>query len=65
MAPCTQRSLQHGADSAHIKVTANGAGQIKDGMPAAVDKVWKHFLVERFRPYIESGQYLKKVKPSK
>lgn len=51
-----------GTDSTHIKLTANGAGHIKDWIPQAVDDVWKHFLIERFKPYVESGQHLKKIK---
>lgn len=54
-----------GADSTHIKLTANCAGQIQEWMPAAVDGVWKHFLIERFKPYVESGQYREKVQPAK
>ena len=54
-----------GADSTHIKLTTSGAGHIKEWVPPAVDEVWKHFLIERFKPYVDSGQYLKKVKPSK
>lgn len=53
-----------GADSTHIKLTANCAGQVADWMPEAVDGVWKHFLIERFKPYVESGKYREKVKPS-
>ena len=54
-----------GTDSTHIELTVNAAGQIEDQIPVAVDGVWKHFLIERFKPYIESGQYLEKVKPAK
>ncbi len=50
-----------GDDSTHIKLTVNGAGQIKADIPAAVDGVWQHFLVGRFKPYVESGQYREKV----
>jgi len=54
-----------GADSTHIKLTVNGAGQIKPDIPGAVDGVWQHFLIGRFKPYVESGQYREKVNTSK
>lgn len=54
-----------GADSTRLKLTVNAAGQIKDQIPEAVDGVWKHFLVERFKPYVESGQYREKVNSTK
>ena len=43
-----------------LKLTCNVAGQITDGEDKMVDAVWHHFLVERLKPYIESGAYLKK-----
>jgi hypothetical protein len=51
-----------GADSTTVKLTANGAGHVKEWVPGAVNDVWKHFLIERFKPYVESGQHLKKTK---
>jgi hypothetical protein len=54
-----------GTDSTFVKLTVNAAGQIKNQIPEAVDGVWKHFLIERFKPYIESGQYREKVHPAK
>ena len=43
-----------------ITVTCNGAGQLREGWAEAVDRVWHHFLIERFKPFVESGEYLKK-----
>ena len=40
-----------------LRLTCNVAGQISDGQDKIVDAVWHHFLVERLKPYIESGTY--------
>lgn len=49
-----------GADSTRLLVTAHCAGEYQDAWPAVVDGVWKHFIVERFKPYVEAGKHLKK-----
>jgi uncharacterized protein YndB with AHSA1/START domain len=47
-------------------LTTNLAGQVPDGAEKAVDGVWRHFLVERLKPYLESDEYKKrKVSPVK
>lgn len=51
-----------GEDSTLLKLTTNAAGQVKEWAPGAVDEVWKHFLIERFKPYVESGRHREKVK---
>jgi len=43
-----------------LRVTCNVSGQIDDGLDKIVDSVWHHFIVERLKPYIESGAYKKK-----
>ncbi|HTR48466.1 MAG TPA: SRPBCC domain-containing protein [Verrucomicrobiae bacterium] len=43
-----------------LRVTCNVSGQIADGQDKIVDAVWRHFLFERLKPYIESGAYKKK-----
>ena len=48
-----------GADSTTLKLSVHGAGEVDEGLPAIVESVWKHFLFERFKPYIESGDYKK------
>lgn len=48
-----------GSDSTLLKLTVNAAGQMKEGWPELVDKVWHHFLFEQFKPYIESGKHMK------
>jgi uncharacterized protein YndB with AHSA1/START domain len=42
----------------HLKV--NFAGQLPDGAEKNVDAVWRHFLVERLKPYVESPEYKKR-----
>ena len=48
-----------GADSTSLKLTVHGAGELEEGMPAIIESVWHHFLFERFKPYIESGEFKK------
>jgi uncharacterized protein YndB with AHSA1/START domain len=43
-----------------LRLTCNVSGQIEDGQDKIIDAVWHHFLVERLKPYIESGAYKKK-----
>jgi penicillin V acylase-like amidase (Ntn superfamily) len=42
-----------------LKVSVHGAGEMDDRAPGAVESVWKHFILERFRPYVESGAHKK------
>jgi hypothetical protein len=48
-----------GADSTTLKLSVHGSGEINEGMPAIIESVWHHFLFERFKPYIEAGDYKK------
>lgn len=48
-----------GADSILMKVSVHGSGEMEEGMPAIVEKVWEHFIFERFEPYIKAGKHLK------
>jgi hypothetical protein len=32
----------------------HGAGEFDGGTPAIVEKVWRYFLFERFKPYVEN-----------
>lgn len=52
-----------GSDSTLLKLTVNAVGQIEEGWAAAVDNVWRHFLFEQFKPYVESGKHLLKEPP--
>ena len=45
------------SDSTTVKVTAQRSGQIDEEWANIVDGVWHHFLIERFKPYVESGEY--------
>jgi hypothetical protein len=49
-----------GADSTTLTVTAHCAGEFQESWPNVVDGVWHHFIVERFKPYVEAGKHLKK-----
>lgn len=37
-----------------LRLDLEAMGRIQDGWAEAVDGVWKHFLFERFRPYLEA-----------
>ena len=43
-----------------MKVSVHGSGELDEGMPGIVEKVWEHFIFERFKPFIESGKHLNK-----
>ena len=49
-------------DSTLLKVKVNASGEYDPSWPALVDNVWQHFIFDQFKPYIESGKYLEKVK---
>ena len=57
---CTYNFKAAGADSTELSLSVHGSGEMKEGTPELVDKVWQHFLFERFKPYIESGKHLAK-----
>jgi hypothetical protein len=46
-----------GPDSTLFKLSVHAAGEMEEGLPAQVESVWHHFIFERFKPYIESGEY--------
>lgn len=47
-------------DSTQVKVTAQMQGAIDHEWAEIVDGVWHHFLIEAFKPYVESGKHKKK-----
>ena len=49
-----------GADSTKLTVEVHVAGEMDDALPGMVHAVWRHFIVERFKPYIESGGHLRR-----
>ena len=44
-------------ESTRLTVTVHGSGEMNEGWPEIVQKTWHHFIVERFVPYVESGQH--------
>jgi hypothetical protein len=46
-----------GQDSTRLKLSVHASGEVEEGLPTIVDRVWRHFLFEQFKPYIESGAY--------
>jgi len=55
----TYEYFEKGSDSTTVKLSVRAAGEITEGLPAMVESVWHHFLFERLKPYIESGEYKK------
>jgi len=47
-----------GTDSTLFKVSVHAAGEVAEGIPAIVEKVWEHFIFEQLEPYIKSGKHL-------
>jgi hypothetical protein len=46
-----------GTDSTRLTLSVQGAGAIDLKTAGVVESVWKHFLVERFKPYVEAGKH--------
>lgn len=44
-----------GADSTRLTLQVQAAGHVEPGWADVVEKVWRHFLIERFKPYVELG----------
>jgi len=38
-----------------LKVTVRAAGEMREGWPETVERVWHHFIDERFVPFMEAG----------
>jgi hypothetical protein len=57
---CSYKLEAVDARTTRLILTVNASGEIKTGQAEIVKKVWHHFLVERFKPYIESGKHLQK-----
>jgi len=53
-------TLEAESDSTRIHLTCHAAGEVKPGWPEACEGVWRHFLLERFKPYVEAGRHLKR-----
>jgi hypothetical protein len=48
-------SFEAKGDSTQVTSVCNAVGQVEPGWAEATDKVWRHFIVERFKPWVESG----------
>jgi hypothetical protein len=42
-----------GAGRTMVSVEVHGSGELQDGWPAIIESTWRHFLLERFQPYLE------------
>lgn len=51
-----------GPDFTKLTLKAQGAGHVEEGWPTVIEGVWKHFLIERFKPYVEEGKHKAKKK---
>ncbi|MFC2084237.1 SRPBCC domain-containing protein [Bacteroidota bacterium] len=49
-----------GQDSTKLKLSVHAAGEMNEKIGEIVSKVWDHFLFEKFKPYVEKGEYLNK-----
>lgn len=36
-----------------VRLDVRGAGELEDGWPGAIEGVWRHFLADRYKPYVE------------
>ncbi len=45
-----------GKDSTRLSLAVRASGEAIDGAAEAVDAVWRHFLFDRFKPYVEAGR---------
>ncbi len=43
-----------------LRLTCNAAGQMEDNTGESLERVWRHFLEEQLKTYIESGRYREK-----
>ncbi len=46
-----------GPDFTKLTLKAQGAGHVEAGWPSVIEGAWKHFLIERFKPYVEAGKH--------
>lgn len=57
---CTYAFSPKGADSTRLELAVHCSGEVEEGLSGVVQNVWRHFLFERFKPYIESGEFRKR-----
>lgn len=44
-------------DSTLMKIEVHGSGEFEENVPGVVRNVWKHFIFEQLKSYIESGKH--------
>ncbi len=49
----------HGEKETKLTLDGRMSGTLEEGWAEAVDSVWRHFLVERLKPYVEQGKHRK------
>lgn len=59
----TTYELEAIAGGTALTVTVNAAGQLAEADEALVEGVWRHFIEERLKPYVESGCYRRPKQP--
>jgi len=52
----TYHFLKVGSDSTELKVEVHLAGEIDTKLAKVVKKVWHHFIIEQFTPYVKAGK---------
>ncbi len=40
-----------------FSLSVQGSGAMSDALGGIVEGVWKHFLIEQFKPYVEAGKH--------
>lgn len=49
-------------DSTRLTVSVHMVGELAEGWPETVERVWRHFLFEGLKPYVERGAHLEDPK---
>lgn len=44
-------------DSTRLTVSVRMVGELEEGWPEVVERVWRHFLFEGLKPYVERGEH--------
>ncbi|HEU4365726.1 MAG TPA: SRPBCC domain-containing protein, partial [Candidatus Krumholzibacteria bacterium] len=46
-----------GDDSTTLTLKVQASGHVEPAWAGVVESVWRHFLIQRFKPYIEQGAH--------
>jgi hypothetical protein len=49
----------HGEKGTKLTLDGRMSGALEEGWAEVVDSVWKHFLVDQLKPYVEQGKHRK------